>query len=95
MASKKVKEPTISLSDLKSILDKMYNFENVEEIMAKVNEFLNPKTTEPKETPKLYKLIKNINYGGTIYKIGDKIEIKDEDLEEFKKVKVIEVKDEE
>ncbi|MDF2804094.1 MAG: hypothetical protein K0S61_3997 [Anaerocolumna sp.] len=34
-------------------------------------------------------LIQNIKYGDKAYKIGEKIEIKKDDLEEFKKAKVI------
>lgn len=34
-------------------------------------------------------LIKNIKYGNKSYKLGEKIEIKEDDLEEFKKAGVI------
>lgn len=44
---------------------------------------------------KLYKLVKNVKYGSVPYKIGKKIEIKDEDLEEFKAIGAIEEKQDE
>lgn len=38
-----------------------------------------------------YKLLKNVKYGSTPYKVGDEIAIKEEDLEEFKKVGAIKI----
>jgi hypothetical protein len=39
------------------------------------------------------KLIKNIKYGKKVYKIGDKVKINKDDLEEFKNAKVIVVEE--
>lgn len=53
--------------------------------------------TKPAESTKSaatvteFKLIKNIKYGDKAYKIGDKVKIRPEDLEEFKKAGVIKV----
>lgn len=56
----------------------------------------NIKPIEHKAEPKVvgekkYALIKNVKYGNTPYKIGDKIAIKPEDLEDFKKAKAIKI----
>lgn len=51
------------------------------------------KKEEKKEEKILYKLIKNVKYGGTPHKIGEKIEIKAEDLEEFKAAKAIKIEE--
>lgn len=50
----------------------------------KQDETKTPKTTD-------VKLIKNIKYGNKVYKIGESVEVKIEDLEEFKKAEVIKV----
>ncbi|MBV4438592.1 DUF7210 family protein [Clostridium tyrobutyricum] len=52
----------------------------------KQDETKTPETTD-------VKLIKNIKYGNKAYKIGDKITVKTEDIEEFKKAGVIKVGD--
>lgn len=53
------------------------------------------KPTENKPVEKIvYKLLKNIKYGNGVYKAGEKIEITENDLEEFKKAKVIEIEEE-
>lgn len=50
------------------------------------------KQTDTKQEEKiLYKLIKNVKFGGEVHKIGEKIEIKAEDLEEFKAAKAIQI----
>lgn len=36
-------------------------------------------------------LLKNVKYGNTPYKAGEKIQIKEEDFEEFKKVGAIKI----
>lgn len=44
-----------------------------------------PKIDEAKAPEKkLYKLVKNVKYGAKVCKIGEKIEIDDKDLQEFK-----------
>lgn len=44
---------------------------------------------------KVYKLLKNVKYGDKPYKIGEKIEIADKDLEEFKKAGAIFIENDE
>lgn len=51
-----------------------------------------PKSTEVKEAKK-YKLLKNIKYGDTPYKIGEKIEIAVEHIEEFVKAQIIKIEE--
>ena len=61
------------------------------------NTTANTTATKPAEFTKSaatvteFKLIKNIKYGDKAYKIGDKVKIRPEDLEEFKKAGVIKV----
>jgi hypothetical protein len=61
------------------------------------NTTANTTATKPAEFTKSaaaveeFKLIKNIKYGDKVYKIGDKVKVKPEDLEEFKKAGVIKV----
>lgn len=43
--------------------------------------------------PKVYKIIKNVKFGEDILKIGNKVEIPDEDLQEFKDAKAIKIDD--
>ena len=43
---------------------------------------------------KFYKILKHIKYGENIYKIGEKIEIAEKDLEEFIKAEVIKIEEE-
>lgn len=42
---------------------------------------------------KVYKMIKNVKYGDDILHIGDKVEIPDEDLQEFKDAKAIQIEE--
>jgi hypothetical protein len=46
--------------------------------------------SETKEEIK-YTLLRNVKYGSTPYKAGDKIAIREEDLEEFKKAGAIKI----
>jgi hypothetical protein len=48
------------------------------------------KPTEEKTDPK-YTLLKNIKYGNKVYKLGQKINIKEKDLDEFKKAGAIKI----
>ncbi len=47
------------------------------------------KTEDSKKTSTSVKLIKNIKYGNKVYKIGDTVKVKADDLEEFNKAGVI------
>lgn len=46
--------------------------------------------TKPKEA-KRYTLLKNVKYGDTIFKIGDKAELTDKQVKEFKAIGAIRV----
>lgn len=53
------------------------------------------KTEEVKPVEKkLYKLTKNVKYGESVHKIGEKIEIASEHLEEFIKAEAIKIEEE-
>lgn len=50
------------------------------------------KNSDSKSQKKIeYTLLKNVKYGDTPYKVGEKIEIKPDDLEEFKNAGAIKI----
>lgn len=49
-------------------------------------------TEQPQQTEdKKYTLLKNIKYGDNVYKLGQKIDIKKKDIDEFEKAGVIKI----